>query len=404
MRDPPRAPLFPIAEEERNATNRHNEYLSFLLGEIAELKTPRPGLFSSLKKMIARPAVTTSTPPPSSTTLTYTPKSVSSIPVPLEESPLFKAPALAISPPPRDDGPQPIASEFFGILAYQGLHLQLRMALSSTCIAKRTAFGSPKTTEASPQQLSARLTPSNHTFNSSTSLVTPAMRTIFVEAVSEVTTDADSNSFPLTPVLSPLQRAIAEARAAGYHLHKPVPLTPPPSSPSPPHSCSVETQRVLHGDGLRRLVLCKNASAYPIPGKETDTSSSNADVPDFELCLKRIGRGVGDDWVHRVRVMPSTVNLDVRLWDSKRSEDNKIEVQLGKPLLRSSPLKRVLKNSIRRDSVELEQSRHIPRRLRNVRSKIHRRRVVIDIPAKGADESTPALVRSSLFEATPLLN
>ena len=352
--------------------------------------------------MIARPAVTTSTQPPSCVTSSNTHKSVPPIPVPLEESPLFKAPApIATSAPPRDDAAQPNTTEF---LAYQGLHLQLRMAMSNTCIAKSAVISPPKPTEPSPQLFSTRLSPSNHTFNSSTSLVTPAMKNLFVEAVSEVATEADSNAFPLTPVLSPLQRAVAQARAAGYHLHKPVPLAPPTPSATPPRSsCSVETQDVLHGDGLRRLVLCKNASTYPIPGKETNKSPSNANA-DYELCLKRIGRGVGDDWVQRFRVMPSTVYLDVRLWDPKRSEDNKIEVQLGKPLLRSSPLKRVLKNSIRRDSIELEESHHIPRRLRNVRSKIHRRRVVVEIPAKEAKESTPSLVRSSPFEAAPLLN
>jgi hypothetical protein len=177
-----------------------------------------------------------------------------------------------------------------------------------------------------------------------------------------------------------------------------------PSSPTPSHTWSVETQHVLHGDGLRRLVLCKNASVYPAPENLSSASNTNIHGVDYELFLRRIGRGVGDDWVCRVRVMPSTVNLDVRLWDSKRSEDDKIEVQLGKPLLRSSPLKRILNNSIRKDSIELGQSRPIRSRLRSARSNIHRRRVVIDIGAKGTDELTPSLVRISLFETAQLPN
>ena len=416
MNDRSRDPLFPIAIEERVATNRRNEHLLFLLGEISELKVTRPGLLSSLKRMITRPPITANVPPASCSTLSYAPRSTSSIPVPPEQSPLFKAPAhITTNTPPREGALQPNASEFFDNITLQGLNLQLRMALSTTCTAKRAAVSSEKTTEVSPRSPSSHHTPPNHTLNR-TSLVAPAMKNLFVEAVSEVATEADLNSFPLSPVRSPLERAIAEARAAGYHLHKPVSLAPPPapSSPSaPPSSCSVETQRVLHGDGLRRLVLFKNASAYyarDFNGKETDKSSSssgtlNIDVQniDFDLCLKRVGRGVGDDWVNRSRVMPSLVSLEVRLWDSKRTEDDKIEVQLGKPLLRSSPLKRVLKSSSRKCSVELEESRSIRRCLRSVRSNIHRHRVVTDIGAKRANESTPSLVRTA-FKATQLLN
>lgn len=324
---------------------------------------------------------------------------------------------MTIGTPSRDEILQPNTSELFGSFAYQGLYLQLRMAMASTCTPNRAVIRSPKTTETSPQPLFARPTPSGHIFNSSTNLVTPAMKSLFVEAVSEEATEAYSSSFPLIRVLPPLERAISEARSAGYHLHKSASLAQPPSSPTPSHTWSVETQHVLHGDGLRRLVLCKNASVYPAPesngevnkNSSSSSSASNADIHgvDYELFLRRIGRGVGDDWICRVRVMPSTVNLDVRLWDSKRSEDDKIEVQLGKPLLRSSPLKRLLNNSIRKDSVELvelERSRPIRSRLRSARSNIHRRRVVIDIGAKGTDESTPSLVRISLFETAQLPN
>ena len=306
---------------------------------------------------------------------------------------------------------QPNTSKFSSNTVLQGLHFQLRMAMEATFTANRAAVGSGRPTEASSQPVSAHHTPPNHTLNS-TSLVTPALKNSFVEAVSEATTEADSNSFPLTRLLSPLERAVAEARAAGYHLHKPASLVPPPSSPEPARSCSVETQRVLHGDGLRRLVLFKNACASHTQDsndKETENSLSssakslNIDVKniDFEICLKRIGRGVGDDWIHRVRVMPSIVDIDVRLWDSKRTEDDKIEVQLGKPLLRSSPLKRVLKHTTRKHSVDLEESRSIRRCLRSVRSNIHRHRVVGDIGAKRANESTPSLVCTAFFEATP---
>jgi hypothetical protein len=409
MSGPSRDPLFPITAEEQVATNRHNEHLRFLLGEIMELKVSRPGLLSSLKRMIIKPSVTTTTPPPSCATVSYTARYVSPISVPLEESPLFKAPTpVDVSAPPREEAPQPNAPEFIGNLVHQGLHLQLRMVLAITCTANRAAVRPKKTTETPPQPHSARHTPPNL---NSTSLVTPAMKNLFVESVSEVTTETDLHSIPLTCVLSPLERAIAEARAAGYHRHKPVSLAPAPSSPAPPHKCSVETQHVLHGDGLRRLVLCKNASAHPVldlNGEGTEKSSSppsalNIDI-DYEFFLRRIGRGVGDDWIQRVRVMPSTVNLDVRLWDSKRTDSDKIEVQLGRPLLRSSPLKRVLKNSTRTNSVELEEPRPIRRYLRSVRSNVHRHRVVIDAGAKGADRSTPSLVRTALFEATQLSN
>ena len=406
MNDLSRYPLFPIEAEERVATNRHNEHLLFLLGETLELKVPRLGLLSSLKRMIIRPSIPPSIPPPSSATLYYTPQFTSSIPVPLEESPLFKAPApMAIITPPREETPQPNAPEFSGNIMHQGLHLQLRMAMETTCTANRAAVGSVGPTEASPQPFSAHHTPLNRTLNS-TSLGTLGLKNPFVEAVSEVTTEADSSSFPLTPLLSPLERAIAEARAAGYHLHKPISLISPPPTPTAPRGCSVETQHVLHGDGLRRLVLFKNASAYYINDKNTEKSSSsssslNIDVQniDFALCLKRVGRGVGDDWVNRVRVMPSTVNLDVRLWDSKRTDDDKIEVQLGKALLKSSPLKRVLKNTTPKQPVDLEESRSIRRCLRSVRSNLHRQRVVADVGAKRASQSTPSLVRIA-FEAT----
>jgi len=404
MSAPSLAPLFPIVAEERVATNRHDEHLLFLLGEIPELKVSRPGLLSSLKRMIIRPSVTMNIPPPSCATLPCTPQSASPIPVLLEESPLLTTPAsMTIHAPPRQEASQSNEPNFFGNLLHQGLHLQLRMALAITCTPNRAAVEPAKTMEASPQPRSAHHAPINHTLNS-TSSVTPTMKNHFVGAVSEVNTEADSTSFPLTCVLSPLERAIAEARAAGYHLHKPASLAPSPSPRVPPRSCSVETERVLYGDGLRRLVLCKNASAYPTPdptGKKAEESSSpssnlNDDVQviDYGLCLRRIGRGVGDDWVDRVRVMPSMVNLDVRLWDPKRTEEHKVEVQLGKALLRSSPLKRVLKISTPKGSVELEESRPIRRYLRSVRSNIHRHRVVFDIDAKGADGSTPSLVRS----------
>lgn len=413
MNDPSRHPLFPFAIEERIVINRHNERLLFLLGETSELKIPRPGLLSSLKRMIIRPSITPNIPPPSCATLSYAPQSVLSISVPLEESPLFKAPVpMEINAPPHEGVAKPDAPEFSGNTVLQGLHFQLRMAMEATYTANRAAVGSERPMEATPQPFSAHHTPPNHTLNS-TSLVTPALKNSFVEAVSEASTEADSNSIPLTPLLSPLERAVAEARAAGYHLHKPVSLVPPPSSPTPAPSCSVETQRVLHGDGLRRLVLFKNACAYhthEINDKGTEKSSSlsskslNIDVQniDFELCLKRIGRGVGDDWIHRARVMPSIVNIDVRLWDAKRTEDDKIEVQLGKPLLRTSPLKRVLKSTTRKHSIDLEESRSIRRCLRSVRSNLHRHRVVGDIGAKRANESTPSLVCTAFFEATPL--
>ena len=414
MNDRSRDPLFPIAIEERVATNRRNEHLLLLLGEISELKVTRPGLLSSLKRMIIRPPITANVPPAPCSTLSYAPRSTSPIPVPPEESPLFKASAqMTINAPPREGALQPNASEFFDNITLQDLNLQPRMALSTTCTANRAAVRSEKTTEVSPRSPSSHHTPPNHTLNR-TSLVAPAMKNLFVEAVSEVATEADSNSFPLSCLLSPLERAIAEARAAGYHLHKPVSLAPPPSPPAPPSSYSVETQQVLHGDGLRRLVLFKNASAYyarDFNGKETDKSSSsssalNIDVQniDFEACLKRVGRGVGDDWVNRSRVMPSLVSLEVRLWDSKRTEDDKIEVQLGKRLLRSSPLKRELKSSSRKCSAELEESRSIRRCLRSVRSNIHRHRIVADIGAKRANESTPSLVRTAFFKAIQLLN
>jgi hypothetical protein len=399
MSDRPRASLFPLAEEERLANNRHSEHLLFLLGENTELRVPRFGLFSSLKRMIARPSVPTSAAFLSCAISSHTPQSASPIPIPLEKSPLFKAPTLATTALPCDEVHQPDASEFSDNMANQGLHLQFHMALVTTCTTNRTVIAS------------ASLTPSHRTFDSSMSVVTPMMKDLFVgEAVSEVTTEANSNSFLLTRLLSPLERATAEARAAGYHLHKPVSLAlPPPSSPTPPGTYSVDGQRVLHGDGLRRLVILKNASAYPtsdLSAKETKKSSSSSSLSaphtnvhdiDYELCLKRVGRGVGDDWVHRARVMPSLVNLDVRLWDPKRKEDDKIEVQLGRALLRSSPLKRVLRNSIPKDSVELEQSCPIPRRLRNVCSNVHRHRVVMDSnsDAKFSDESTPSLVCSS---------
>ncbi len=410
MNDPSRDALFPTDVEERVATNQHNEHLLFLLGETLELKVPRLGLLSSLKRMIIRPSITPNIPPPSCVPLSYTPQFASSIPVALEESPLFKAPSpMAITAPPREEAPQPNASEFSGNLMPQGLHFQLRMAMETTFTANRAAVGSVGPTEASPQPFSAHHAAPNHTLNS-TSLFTPALKNPFVDAVSEVTTEADSNSFPLTPLLSPLERAIAEARAAGYHLHKPVSLVPPPSTPTSPRSCSVETQRVLHGDGLRRLVLFKNASAYYTRhnnDKDTEKSSSSSSLKidvkniDFALCLKRVGRGVGDDWIDRVRLMPSTVNLDVRLWDSKRTEDDKIEVQLGKALLRASPLKRVLKNTTQKHSVDLEESRSIRRCLRSVRSNLHRHRVVVDVGAKRASKSTPSLVCTA-FKATRL--
>ena len=401
MNDRSRDPLFPIAIEERVATNRHNEHLLFLLGETSELKVTRPGLLSSLKRMIIRPPTTANIPPPCST-LPYTPRSASPIPVPPEESPLFKAPApIEIKTPLL----QPKASDILGNIVHEGLNLQLRMALATTFTANRAADSPKKTTGVSLQPPSPRHTPPSQTLNR-TSLVTPAMKNLFVEAVSEVATELDSNSFPLSCILSPLERAISEARAAGYHLHKPVSLAPPPTSPEPPRSCSVETQRVLHGDGLRRLVLCKNASAYPthdVNGNETEKISSSSALHiaiqriDFKGCLKRVGKGVGDDWVHRSRVMPSMVYLEVRLWDSKRKEEDKVEVQLEKALLRTSPLKRVLKNPSRRHSVELERSHSIRRCLRSVRSNVHRHRVVGDIGAKRTNESTPSLVRTTFF-------
>jgi hypothetical protein len=326
---------------------------------------------------------------------------------------------MEINAPPRKEALQPNALELFGNTVLQGLNLQLRMALATTCTASRAAVRSKKATEVSLQPPSPRRTPAGYTLNH-TSVVTPAMKNLFVEAVSEVATEVYSNSFPLSSILSPLERAIAEARTAGYHLHKPVSLAPPPSSsPAPARSCSVETQRVLHGDGLRRLVLCKNAAAYHIHdsnGKATEassspSSSSSSSLPsaltigilniDFQQCLKRVGRGVGDDWVHRTRVMPSMVFLEVRLWDSKRTEDNKIEVQLEKPLLRTSPLKRVLRNSSRRCSVELEESRSIRRCLRSVRSTTLRHRTVVDIGASRANKSTSSLVRNRRFFSRP---
>jgi len=404
MNDHSRDPLFPIAIEERVVTNRHNEHLLFLLGETSELKVTRPGLLSSLKRMITRPPATANIPPPCST-LPYTPRSASPIPVPPEESPLFKVPApMEIKAPPLE-ALQPKVSDIFGNIVHQGLSLQLRMALATTLTVNRAAGSPKKSTGVSPQPPLPRHTPPSHSLNR-TSLVTPAMKNLFVEAVSEVATELDSNSFPLSGILSPLERAIAEARAAGYHLHKPVSLAPPPPTPESPRSCSVETQRVLHGDGLRRLVLCKNASTYPahdVNGNETEKISSSSALHiaiqriDFKGCLKRVGKGVGDDWVHRSRVMPSMVYLEVRLWDSKRKEEDKVEVQLEKALLRTSPLKRVLKNPSRRHSVELEKSHSIRRCLRSVRSNVHRHRVVGDLGAKRTNESTPSLVRTAFF-------
>lgn len=171
----------------------------------------------------------------------------------------------------------------------------------------------------------------SHGIETSSGFVTPTLR------AQVFGTEQDDRSVhqEMTPLLTPLQRAISQAREHGYHLHPRQPLPPSPKSSSqhsPPglahlkHRYNLRSHQVAAGDYFRKeashraAVAVRNINRHLLI-KKADRSlyePSGIIMPEYELT--------------RLRVVLAPKRFPVRLWKKEyRGPADWIEIEEKTP-------------------------------------------------------------------------
>lgn len=201
-----------------------------------------------------------------------------------------------------------------------------------------------------------------HCFDSSTGFVTPTLTAhLFGSEVDDYTNQDD-----MIPLLTPLQRAIAQAREHGYHLHprqslfsSTSPTSPTsPSQHSPPglahlrNRYTLRSHQVAAGDYFRKEATHRAAVA-------ARNLNRHAVIQKADRSLYEPSRVIFPEYEHtRLRVVQAPKRFPVRLWKREyRGPADWIEVEnrtpIGGPVIfkRESHLRKELVLRVRRNPV-----------------------------------------------------
>ena len=222
------------------------------------------------------------------------------------------------------------------------------------CVADAAPLDAAPLSSAPAQRTTESYSRQLQNVNVSTGFVNSSLRSYLFD--SEVETLV--SEVEMTPLLTPLQRAISQAREHGYHLHPRQPLAVSSSSPlqhSPPglahlkHRYNLRSHQVAAGDYFRKeashraAVAARNLNRHQLIRKSDRSlyEPTGIIMPDYEIT--------------RLRVVLAPKRFPVRLWKKEyRGPADWIEIEertpTGSPVIfkRDSHLRKELPIRLKR--------------------------------------------------------